>query len=214
MHHIVYLQKSREAYEREWQQQQTKEKREERAAKVPPRNPKPRPKESTPVYIPPGKRNADRKHQGNGAFIPFFMLGEGSDKASEASFNDDQSTKCCSQKEKLTVPQPHSDEAPITNEPIEPSKKESISIPQNDEHRKSHRSHEQQRLYVPRHRRQVLVQMNVETSPGQLNMLVVHDGDDISSIVYQFAARFGMKESHADALLDLVAAERAKANPP
>ena len=75
MHHIVYLQKSRDAYEREWQQQQTKEKREERAAKVKAQSSEPRiAKEYAPVYVPPGKRSARNPKSKSSTFATLSYL--------------------------------------------------------------------------------------------------------------------------------------------
>ena len=71
-------------------------------------------------------------------------------------------------------------------------------------------AHQAKQLYVPRHRRPVLARLDVEVSPGKMEALMVHEGDDVVSVVKMFAARVHLKDEYVLPLIDM--ANKAKVN--
>lgn len=197
MSQIKYIQKKRDEVEKEWQLQNTKEKKEERASRVPvrkpsedPPSPPPAPREYQAVYVPPSKRGAK-------------PLRERSTQKGQT-----ESSKSKEKSSKEEAPSASASSQPVGVAPAQNAAAASLEISETHEHeRPSEPSKrvikEAAPVYVPRHRRPVLLQLNVEVSAGQQEVLVVHEGDDVPTIVRRFAARFHMKDSHIAPLIEL-----------
>jgi hypothetical protein len=143
MSQIVYLQKSRDAFEKEWQLQNTKEKREARASRHQPRHAKGS-QRSEPRSGPP----------------------------------------------KDLKPQPQ----PASVNPPQPAPDRTVP----------------DRFYVPRHRRPIVWECNVEISAGEQQKLVIYQDDKVDAVVRRFAKKFNLKETLVDPLIELASAQCPK----